>query len=194
MLLIIGDMTAAPVIKSSHPSFGCNQAWFLFAKKGQNGGLEKLMLVEAKNGRAVQTIERMVAVDGHVADDLELMTVHRQCPSIGIRSDFVEEIDYVDFLANYADSSRIVSDSLISHTFQSSLTHADRTKLLATPVPSLPESDESSDISEDVVAALTDLGYKMPQAKRMVQAIGHGLKSMAIEDAISAALRNGKAV
>ncbi len=186
----VGMTSRASTIGPGHPSFGCDQAWFLFSKKDRAGRMVKLILVEAKNAWAVQTMERVVSVDGMASPDCELMTVHRQCPSIGIRSDLVEEVEYSDFFSDHVDLSRVLTDSVTSHALQSSFTDADRLRLA--PAPATPFRGPS-DVSEDVMAALTDLGYKRPQAKRIVDGLGDSIRDMTLEDALTSALRNAQA-
>jgi hypothetical protein len=186
----------ASVIGKSHPSFGCGQAWFLFAKTDSAGRMGKLLLVEAKNAWAVQTLER-IAADGRVAPDCELLSVHRQCPSIGIRSDRMEEVEYSDFVSDHVELSRVLSDTLSAHSFQSSLTDGDRARLLTDrPAPALSAAPaalpSASDVSDDVMAALIDLGFKKPQAKRIIDSIP-AISGMSVEDALHAALQKAQA-
>lgn len=188
----------ASVIGKNHPSFGCDQAWFLFAKTDSAGRMGKLLLVEAKNAWSVQTLERIAAADGRVAPDCELLSVHRQCPSIGIRSDRMEEVEYSDFVSDHVELSRVLSDTLSAHSFQSSLTDGDRARLLsdrpAAARSSVPAAlPAASDVSEDVLAALVDLGFKKPQAKRIVDSLSPAISGMSVEDALHAALQKAQA-
>lgn len=171
------------------------------------GNVARLLLVEARNEWAVQAIERIVAADGTASRNCELLTVHRQCPSIGIRSDFVSEVEYVDFMVDVVDPGRIAGDQWTAAAFQQSLTPEDRSKALnkmSRPVPARPAptcsnvvpmrrppafNPETSDNYQDVMAALTDLGYKRPQAKRALDALGPRVDEVPLADAIKEALQ-----
>lgn len=202
-------MGQTKLLRADHPSYGCEQAWFLFAMT-VGGRIARLLLVEAKNAEAVQTVERIVGSDGHVSASCELLTVHRQCPSIGIRSGSVSETDYVDFMVDVVDPARITSDPLTAKSFQDSLSPEERDRALrkmdAVPVrPALPAPPSQPAMAkvipirrfdpaesrnyQDVMAALTDLGYKKPQAKKAVDALGRRVDEMGLEEAIKAALQ-----
>lgn len=184
----------ASTIGESHPSFGCGQAWFMFAKQS-NGTVSRLLLVEAKTPWAVQTLERIVAKDGRAAPDCELLTVHRQCPSIGIRSDFVEEVEYTDFVTDHVELSRLLTDSLSIHAFQQSLTDSDREALAVhLDNSSLPMEEVDTGVYEDVTAAMMDLGFKRPQVKRILESIGSAAAGMSMEQLLREALRKSQAV
>ena len=215
-------MESTKLLRVNHPSYDCEQAWFLFAMT-VGGQISRLLLVEAKNVQAVQTIERIVGYDGHVSTGCELLTVHRQCPSIGIRSDLVSETDYVDFMIDVVDPARIISDPLTAKAFQDSLTLEDREQALQkmdesslpikedppdpapapAPAPALAPAPEMAKVIpirgfdpaesrsyQDVMAALTDLGYKKAQAKKAVDALGSRVDEMGLEDAIKVALQS----
>lgn len=206
-------MEPTKLLRASHPSHGCEQAWFLFAMT-VGGRIARLLLVEARSTDAVQTLERIVGPDGRASANCELLTVHRQCPSIGIRSDSVSETDYVDFMIDVVDPARITSDPLTAKAFQDSLTPEDRgraiQKMSAAPVrqapPALPEAGMAKVIPlrrfdpaesrnyHDVMAALTDLGYKKPQAKKAVDALGRRVDEMSLEEAIKTALQGCRTV
>jgi hypothetical protein len=105
-------------LKPDHPSFGCEQAWFLYAVKNYRGpGFCRLILVEARNHAAVAFLER-VADDGRVSDTVSVMTVHRQCPLIGIRSDSVEEIEFSVFANDIVDRARVDRDPLAVQAYR----------------------------------------------------------------------------
>lgn len=207
-------MGPTKLLRANHPSYGCDQAWFLFAMT-VGGRIARLLLVEAKNAEAVQTIERIVGADGRASAGCELLTVHRQCPSIGIRSGSVSEVDYVDFMIDVVDPARITSDPMTAKAFQDSLTPESRDRAIrkmdATPRPALPapatrevaqvipirrpkfDPAESRNY-QDVLAALTDLGYKKPQAKKAVDVLGRRVDEMGLEEAIKAALQGCRTV
>lgn len=192
-------------LQTNHPSYGCEQAWFMFAVS-TGARPVRLLLVEAKNSPAVQAIERIVARDGRASPSCELLTVHRQCPSIGIRSGMVSEVDYVDFMLDVVEPSRIVSDALTAGAFQESLGPEGRARALrkmeemadpepeegpvARVIPMRPRFDPAtSGTYQDVLAALTDLGYKKPQAKKAVDALGPAVDGMELSEAVKAALQ-----
>lgn len=197
------DMNTASILSNEHPSYGCEQAWFLFSVQS-DGRISKLLLIEAKNIWAVQTLERL-AVDGLVSQNCQLLAVHRRCSDVGIRSDLVDEIDYVDFILDVVDPRRITGDQWAAASFQQSLTPSDRAKALnkmqapVAPraavvdnvVPIRPQvfDPENSENYQDVLAALTDLGYKRPQAKRAVDALGSRVDEMSLANAVKAALQ-----
>ncbi len=105
-------------LKPEHPSFGCEQAWFLYAVKNHRGpGFCRLILVEAKSHAAVAFLER-VGDDGRVSDTVSVMTVHRQCPMIGIRSDLVEEIGFSVFANDIVDRARVDRDPLAVQAYR----------------------------------------------------------------------------
>jgi len=207
------DMGQTELLRADHPSYGLNQAWFLFAMT-VGGRITRLLLVEARNPQAVQTVERIVGVDGKASAGCELMTVHRQCPSIGIRSGSVSEVEYVDFMVDVVDPARITSDPLTAKAFQDSLSPEERERALrkmSAPAPAavtrvvpgmakvIPIRQPKFDPAEsrnyqDALAALMDLGYKKPQAKKAVDALGRRVDEMDLEDAIKAALQGCRTV
>lgn len=191
----------ASFLGTEHPSYGCEQAWFLFSVRDA-GRVARLLLVEAKNPWAVQAIERIAGPDGMVSGNCELLTVHRQCPSIGIRSDLVSEVDYVDFMVDVVDPGMIAGDQWAAAAFQRSLSPEDRERALRKMDRAAPAKASAlmaavipirraagPDNYQDVLAALTDLGYKRPQAKRAVDALGPRVNAMPLEDAVKAALQ-----
>jgi len=114
------------ILQPSHPSYGCTQAWFVFGVLNPAGDITRVLIVEAKNIWAVQTLERVSNKDNRVNDHCELMTVGRQCASLGTRSDRAVEVSYVDFLIDIVEPHRLVEDHYIATTFDRSLTDADR--------------------------------------------------------------------
>jgi len=191
----------ASFLGTEHPSYGCEQAWFLFSVRDARR-VARLLLVEAKNPWAVQALERVAGQDGMVSGNCELLTVHRQCPSIGIRSGLVSEVDYVDFVTDIVDPGLIAGDQWAAAAFQRSLSPEDRDRALRkmgrpapAPAPAgaqvIPfrQAPATPDNYQDVLAALTDLGYRKAQAKRAVDALGPRVNAMPLEDAIKAALQ-----
>jgi len=202
-------MEARSVLGTDHPSHGCEQAWFLFSVR-DGGRVSRLLLVEARNAWAVQALERVAGADGAVSGNCDLLTVHRQCPSIGIRSDLVREVEYVDFMVDMVDPGRIAGDQWAAAAFQRSLTAEDRSRAIekmgrtapgapartpAAPsasnvVPIRRFNPEDSRNYQDVLAALSDLGYRRAQAKKAADTIGPRIDSMDLGDAVKAALQS----
>lgn len=108
------------VLSNDHPSYGCEHAWFLFSEQ-RRGIVNRLILVEARTTYAVQTIERIVADDNMVNSFCELQTVIRNPDGIGIRSEFIELMDYGMFIAEVVDPAKIVNDRLTAAALQQSL-------------------------------------------------------------------------
>jgi len=104
-----------------HPSFDTDQAWFLYAAANPRGpGFCRLLLVEAKSRPAVAFLER-VSDGGRVSSTVSLMTVHRQCPVIGIRSELVEEIPFDVFANDIVERSRVDRDPLAVQAYREAM-------------------------------------------------------------------------
>lgn len=115
------------LINQDHPSFGCEQAYFLFALQDHRGqSVTKLFLVETTCAWAVQTMERLLLKDGFVSNNCFILSVHRDCGSIGIRAEILEQVSYVDFMLDIVDSGRLLADALISTSFHRSLTEEEK--------------------------------------------------------------------
>ena len=193
----------ANLIGRDHPSFGIGHAWFLFSVTDLKAGrISRLLLVEARNAWAVQTLER-IAYDGKASPNCELLTVHREC-DIGIRSRMVEEVQYVDFMLDVVHPDRLLRDALVTTGFQHSLTpeeveHArrkmDQTLPAAAPAPVLalpapaprPFGPESANY-QNALAALTDLGYKQGQARKVLNGLDSDAEDMSLESLVKLAL------
>lgn len=209
-MCVSGDMkntATADLIGRDHPSFGIGHAWFLFSITDlQAERISRLLLVEARNAWAVQTLER-IAYDGKASPNCDLMTVHREC-DIGIRSKMVEVVPYVDFMLDVVHPDRLLRDALVTTGFQRSLTpeeveHA-RQKVGQTPLrapaalpapapaPLTPFGPESADY-QNALAALTDLGYKQGQARKVLSGLGSEADDMRLEDLVKLALQQCRA-
>jgi len=196
----------AQLIGPQHPSFGCSQALFVFAIKNPHGeGFGRILLVKAENPWAVQTIER-VAWEGQVNPTCELLSVHREVTDLGTRSDLAEEIGYVDFMLDIVETSRLLEDVSITTAFDQSLTDKDRkyarAKLAETPeaVEDTPrhlqlvhsfDPTQSSNY-QTATAALSDLGFKKPQVKKMLDDLGPEVDQMSLESVIKACLQGAR--
>jgi hypothetical protein len=185
------------ILKPEHPSYGCDQAWFVFGVVNPRGDITRVLIVEAKNTWAVQTLERVSSKDNRVNNYCELMTVGRKCSSLGTRSDRAVEVSYIDFILDIVDPSRLIEDYYISTTFDRSLTNADReyaTKKLEAldaqsqveveySAPPVMKTDkfisdrydnqiQTSNTRHKAVAALLDLGFKKQQVSQILDQIG----------------------
>jgi hypothetical protein len=221
---------SANAIGPEHPSFGCTKAAFLFAKTipGPFGGIEKLVLVEAPNEWAVQTIERILLIfHNQVNEGYRAVGIFMDCSLIGIRSRDMEEIDYVDFMINVVNHGCLINDPVTATAFEKSLNDKTRNrakKLLdaeakklttkdirksAKPAPVRPIEFEprqefkvmdfpkpkpffdpaTSQNYQKALAALTDLGFKKPHAKKILEDMGTEVDNMSIEDLVKVCLQ-----
>lgn len=216
-------MSTANLVGYDHPAFGYNQAWYLFALTNERG-MARILLVEAPNPWAIQTMERVVAKDGRVSPNCELLSMHLY--PIGVRSNRVNHVGYVDFMLDMVEQNRILADALVAHSFHMSLSDQDKAyaniKLDAiakmqeaiadkklsdeldavrySRVPFLPEADvidvpaevvepAESPIYQKVMAALLDLGFKKPQAKKILDDMGSRVYHESAENLIKSALQ-----
>jgi len=220
----------ANAIGPEHPSFGCAKAAFLFAKTipGPFGGIEKLILVEAPNEWAVQTIERILLIfHNQVNEGYRALGIFMDCSLIGIRSREMEEIEYVDFMINVVNHGCLINDPVTATAFEKSLNDKTRNrakKLLdaeakkltvqdikksAQPAPMHPVEfqpkeefhiidfpkpkpffdPEASQNYQKALAALTDLGFKKPQAKKILEDLGPAVDDMPIEELVKICLQ-----
>ena len=199
------NTATANLIGRDHPSFGICHAWFLFSVTDLKvGRISRLLLVETRNAWAVQTLER-IAYDGKASPNCELLTVHREC-DIGIRSNMVEEVQYVDFMLDMVHPDRLLRDALVTTGFQRSLTpeevayakqkmsESPCAPMLASSEPEVLESfgPESANY-QNVLAALTDLGYKQGQARKVLSELGPEAADMKLEDLVKLALQQCRA-
>lgn len=170
-------------LKPGHPSHDCDQAWFMFAMKNHRGpGFCRVILVEAKNHAAVAFIERIVSDDVRASATCELLTVHRQCPTIGIRSDMADEVSFDDFACDIVDREKVDRDPLALRAYQEAVSAA----------PSSPAAPQAKgEVYALALAALADLGFKKPQAESMMAKAGP-TEGRALEDVVRAALRASK--
>lgn len=169
-------------LKSGHPSHDCDQAWFMFAMKNHRGpGFCRVILVEAKSHAAVAFVERVVSDDNRASATCELLTAHRQCPTIGIRSDMAEEVSFDDFACDIVDREKVDRDPLAMQAYQEAIS----------AVPSPRASSPGGENRALAVAALADLGFKKPQAESMVAKAGP-TEGRSLEDIVRAALRASK--
>lgn len=110
------------IVDRGHPSYGCKHAWFMFGIRAPGGGVSRILLVEAKNAWAVQTLEIILAEDGAVSGTCSVLVVHRDCESIGIRAEIVQEVEWVDFMLDIVEHGRILANAVVSVAFRNSLT------------------------------------------------------------------------
>jgi hypothetical protein len=196
--------TEASLIGRDHPSFGVGHAWFMFSVTDRRtGGITRILLVEARNAWAVQAVER-IAYDGKASPNCDLLAVHREC-DIGVRSDLVEVVRYVDFMLDVVHPDRLLRDALVTTAFQRSLTPEDaryarrkmaaqpipsvRTSVAPAPAPAVPAFGPDSAAYQDAVAVLTDLGYKQGQARKALDGVGPDAADMPLEELVKSALQ-----
>lgn len=160
------------LLKPEHPSYACDQAWFLFGM-GKPGATVRLFLVEASDRSRVHLLER-VSEGGSVSPTCVLMAVFRSCPDVGIRSEAVEEISIEDFM-----------DSLVAPE-----------RRVPVPAPEPSKSDpgskkpkRSGSVRTEAMAALVGLGFKKDQAANMISVLGPRVEGMELEELVKAALR-----
>ena len=169
-----------------------------------------MILVEAKGPWAVQTMERLLQKDGAVSDTCFSLLVHRECPSIGIRAEIVEEVSYVDFMLDVVEPGRLLEDSIVSVSLRNSLTaeeraHASRKLENPAPVParvqnpvpvpaqapvlrvvknSMSPPMEETPTYAKLTGGLIHLGFKKADVKKFIDSLGPRLHSEKIEDLI----------
>lgn len=203
------------IINKNHPSFGANQAYFMFGII-DNGAYCRTVLVEAKNPWAVQVIER-IAIKEQVSEKCFLLAVFIDSHNVGMRHNSCDEISYVDFMLDMVDSDLILSESAVAHAFQRSLSAEDvayakskmngawfnqdkpksKMKLDETVSQSFDDEKEFDGSKTEVygpyttaMSALVGLGYKKPQAKVALDKIGINIFNLELNDIIKTALRN----
>lgn len=191
-------------LKPEHPSYKTDQAWFLFAVLNPKGsGFGRLLLVEALNHAAVSFIERVISDDGRASNTCELMSVHRQCPSVAIRSNKIEEVSFRDFALDMVDRVKIDRDPLAVEAFKEAVGGIKKTpvppvapsmrKTLSNPVMEsvpIPVPQQDKKKYEDAMAALTGLGFKKPQAISMLKPLENRLSDMTMEEIIRESLKS----
>ena len=194
------------ILQPNHPSYGCDQAWFVFGVLNPSGNITRVLIVEAKNTWAVQTLERVAGNDNKVNDHCELMTVGRNCSSIGTRSDKAVEVSYIDFILDIVEPGRLLEDYYISTTFDRSLTDEDR-KYAAKKLEEMNEASQESVetkepdpvfvpkaecfndkpiIRHKSISALLDLGFKKQQVNNIIDEVG---VQNTVEETVKSALQ-----
>lgn len=179
-------------LRPDHPSYDCGQAWFMFAMKNHRGeGFCRVILVEAKNHAAVSFIERIVSDSIAVSPTCELLTVLRQCPDIGIRSNMADEVPFDDFACDIVDRAKVDRDPLALQAYKeatSAPSPAPAARKSPAPLPARKTPAPNGETYNLAIATLADLGFKRPQAESMLSKIGE-VEGRTIEDVIRAALR-----
>ena len=227
MLSVPKGMSMASQIGLDHPSFGYEQAWFLFALTNKSGAMVRLFVVEAHNPWAIQTLERIVLHDGRVSTNCGLVSVSRHA-SMDTRSSLITKVRYVDFMLDIVEPDYLMRDALITSSFEQSLSPEEKqyanakldamVKLerakprlvpMGPPPPKYPMPPEmrqlpapmvidttaevfdaeSSVVYQQAVAALTDLGFKKPQVKKVLSDLGGWVTDNTIENVIKKALQ-----
>ncbi|MGH9919152.1 MAG: RuvA C-terminal domain-containing protein [Nitrososphaerales archaeon] len=199
------------ILPAGHPSFGTARAVFLFSiAQGQ-----RVLVVEATNPWAVLCLERLLLVDGKVSDFCHVLTVIRDFRNVGMRSDTAEEVPFMDFMTDIVDPYRLAGgvddDGLILKCFKEALTpeelevagiKLDAMAEAPTPynfmqfaeglsesVPALPAAETGPDQADQLTSALVNLGFKKPEVRRFVSALGDRTRSESMHALIREGLR-----
>lgn len=187
--------TKSRYLTPDHPSHGCDQAWFIFAVRSHQGpGFGRLVLVEAKSHAAVSFLERVCALGedeqgpAGVSGTCELMSVHRQCPSIGIRSDLVEEVAFGDFALDLVDRERVERDRLAYEALQEALGSPVRPDAPVSPAPEEPAGADVERKRENAVSALVGLGVSRAVAGARLKRLGSRIGPMPLDQIIVSCL------
>jgi len=184
-------MQANQILPAGHPSIGAQRAVFLFVI-GQNN---HLLSVEATNEWAILCLERLLLVDGRVSDACEVLQVVRGHASVGMRSERADEVPFADFMTDIVDPGRVTADSVVSMAFGRALSPEENERIqqklelarntvedvfegFDAPVSETVEEEsdapESGDTAQPdrLTSALVNLGFKKPEVRRVVAALG----------------------
>lgn len=181
-------------LQPEHPSYAVDQAWFLFAVSNPRGpGFCRLLLVEAKNHAAVSFLER-VGVDGKVSPTVSLMSVHRQCDMIGIRSDLLDEVEFPVFATDMVERHRVERDPLAVQAYLEA-TAPEKPELKVVkplPPPARPTAQSPSPVRSSgqnhkkIVEVLGELGFQ-EVATSVLNNLGD-VETMPLGEALQAAV------
>jgi hypothetical protein len=177
----------AQVAGPEHPSFGLHRAWYTFGVFSSDGSVKRLMLVEAENVYAINFLESVVQVDGAVSDTCGLVSISSQEPQI--RSIFLNEISYIDFVLDMVDANRWFESPFLVDIFQKSLSDVD--KVVATmkmnalirrqkretqnkKVSQEPDTEKLSQLK----SGLINLGFSKKDVKKFIESINDQTKSI----------------
>ena len=195
-----------PEINQDHPAFGTGQALYQFAFSNKDG-IGRLIIVEAKNPWAIFVLEKLIAKNNRVSDKCFVMAIFRECPKVGLKSDLIDEVSYIDFMIDVVDSDLLLSDPVITTAFQNSLSQEEafyaneKLKFFedtsedvsdtfqsepSTPVQNI----DSNPNAKKLVFALTNLGYNKSIVQRRVQELGRRVEMEPIQDLIRESLRS----
>jgi len=196
------------ILTENHPSYGCEQAIFLFSICDENT-VKRLIFVEANNEMAVQALEIITNADGLVNQFCELIAVYRNCQDVGIRSNFISVVDYIDFIIDIVDPARIALDEKASLAVMSSFSPEDHDEMIRKigltikqfdsneycgstiePIQKSEKFDPKTSSNYcNVLSMLVNLGYKKTQAKKAVDSLGSNIDQMTLSDAAKTALQ-----
>lgn len=207
-------MMSVDILDSKHPSFRTTQAWFQFAISSSDKLIDKLILVEAKCEASVATIEYILSHDCHVSDNCFVISVMRQCPDIGMRSELIDEMPYVEFMLKIVDSDRLLASSSLLSCFRSSLSE-DEKRIAHQISSSLIEEEDNKSVSrylhdsetiespaqtdqqeigpdraKTLMFALSNMGFQKRQVSRWVAEKGDSIHHGTIQDQIRDALKS----
>lgn len=199
-------METPHLLDRDHPSFGTPQAQFLFAIRSDDGAVRKLLLVEAKNPAAVAAVEHVLLQgSGSVSEKCTAVAVYRACDEVGMRSDLIDEVGYVDFMLDVVDPDKLLADPTVSSFFVDSLTDEERAyarlkmeaksswnrEPAAKKAPKAPRKDrvveyEPGSRKDMLLSAMVRMGFQKPAVQKWMES--SDVESGAIEDQIRAGL------
>lgn len=198
-------------LNPKHPSAKTPAAAFLFQTS------DGLLFVEANTNLAVQAMELLCDEDNCPADGFELLGVFRDYGTIGIRSNDLVGISYVEFLARIVDKEKLANIPMLKECIAASLTPEDR-KQMVSIIQSMKSSDEEESEDEDeneeddepdedveivdtrsqntekektkLINALTGLGFQKKPVNTFIATITDEIGSTPIEKLIRKGIQN----
>jgi len=181
-------MQANQILPAGHPSFGTRRAVFLFVIGRE---VQNLLSVEATNERAVVCLEKLLEADGRVSDVCQVLQVIRDYRNVETRSEGVVEVPFADFMTDIVDPGRITANPVANTFFAQALSPEESERVqqklelargevedvwegFDSPVSETVEAPKpvNSDQPERLASALVNLGYKKPEVRRVVAALG----------------------
>lgn len=195
------------MIGHDHPSFGTEQAWFMFAIR-YNGSINRILLVNAKTPWAVQCMERILGEDQKVSATCECVSVFRDC-SIGIRNDVIDEVPFQEFMEVMVDKKRLLDDGLAIEAFQNATitVKAPESSMRALPPPrkttvvrsmitTVAEPVKKPEVKRKhgrgfskVHGVLLGLGYKASQVDMALREMDVDFDTLSCDEAVHQALQ-----
>jgi len=201
---------ANQILYQGHPSIGTQRAVFMFAL---GKGPTRILTVEATNPWAVLCLERLLLTDGKASDNCRVLQVIREYRNVGTRDEMTEEVPFMDFMLDIADTDRLLGgtndDVLIMEAFKNALSETERQaaaiKLEAQQsaprdifagyqpetmevAPKVPEV-ASEDQSEKLTSALVGLGFKKSEVRQFVASLGDQAHTESLHSLLRQGLR-----